>query len=154
MSLEALTDNVVQLCEECNVWSSTVNIPHGNGDILGISAACGSQASTPKGAEIYTEECPKGGLHKSYYTFDPSVYGGHPWPDFMSMLTTSGCVSGCKLVVRYSCGSSHYRKATHALRCSRALVIKDHSKSVYDGDNVSKSDVKTEHMKCTKRCDK
>ena len=48
MSLEALTDNIVQLCEECNVWSSTINIPHGNGDILDISAACGSQACTPK----------------------------------------------------------------------------------------------------------
>jgi hypothetical protein len=34
MSLEALTDNIVQLCEECNVWSSTINIPHGNGDFL------------------------------------------------------------------------------------------------------------------------
>ena len=154
MSLEALTHNIVQLCEECNVWSSTINIPHGIGDILDISAACGSQASTPKGAEIYTEECPKGGLHKSYYTFDPSIYGEHSWPDLKSMLMTPGCDSGCKLVVRYSCGSSHYHKATHALWCSRALVIKDHSKSVHDGDNVSESDVKTEHMKHTKRCDK
>ena len=52
MSLEVLTDNIVQLCEECNVWSSTINIPHGNGDFLDISVACGSQASTPKCAEI------------------------------------------------------------------------------------------------------
>jgi hypothetical protein len=47
MSLEDLTDSIVQLCEECNVWSSTINIPRGNGDILDISAACGSQACTP-----------------------------------------------------------------------------------------------------------
>ncbi len=35
MSLEALTDNIIQLSEECKVWSSTINVPHGNhGDIL------------------------------------------------------------------------------------------------------------------------
>jgi len=58
------------------------------------------------------------------------------------------------LIVHSSRGSSHVRKAAHALWCSHALAIKDHLKSVYDGDNVGKSDVKTEHMKCTKRCDK
>ncbi len=58
MSLEDLTDSIVQLCEECNVWSSTINIPHGNGDILDISAACGSQACTPKCKAIYPENVP------------------------------------------------------------------------------------------------
>jgi hypothetical protein len=77
-----------KLCEECNVWSSTINIPHGNGDILDISAAC-----TPKGAAMYPEKCPNG-LHGSYYTFDPSIYGDHSWPDLKSMLMTPGCVSG------------------------------------------------------------
>ena len=43
---------------------------------------------------------------------------------------------------------------THYLWCSRSLIIKDKSKSVYDGNNVGKSDVKTERMKRTKRCDK
>ena len=153
MSLEDLTDSIVQLCEECNVWSSTINIPHGNGDILDISVACGSQACTPKCAAIYPEECPNG-LHGSYYTFDPSVYGEHSWPDLKSMLMTPGCVSGCKLVLRNSAGQTHFRKATHYLRCSRTLVTMDKSKSVYDGDNVGKSDVKTERLKRTKRCDK
>ena len=37
MNLESLTNNIVQLCEECNVWSSTINIPLGNGDFLDIS---------------------------------------------------------------------------------------------------------------------
>ena len=119
MSLEALTDNIVQLCEECNDWSSTINIPHGNGDILDISAACGSQASTPKGAEIYPDECPKG-LHGSYYTFDPSVYGEHSRPDLKSMLTTPECVSGCNLVVRVSKGPTHCRKASH---CDTLFVV-------------------------------
>ena len=73
MSLEDLTDSIVQLCQECNVWSSTINIPHGI-DILDISAACGSHACTPKCAAIFPEQCPNG-LHGSYYTFDPSVYG-------------------------------------------------------------------------------
>ena len=123
MSLEALTDNIVQLCEECNVFSYTINIPHGNGDILDIlSAACESQASTPKGAEICPDECPKG-LHGSYYTFDPSVYGEHSWPDLKSMLMTLGCVSGCNLVVRVFKGPSYFRKASHFLWCSRSLVI-------------------------------
>ena len=35
MSLENLTENIIQLSEECNVWSATINIPHGNySDIL------------------------------------------------------------------------------------------------------------------------
>ena len=43
---------------------------------LDISEACGSQACTPKCTVIFPEECPNG-LHGSYYTFDPSVYGEH-----------------------------------------------------------------------------
>ncbi len=132
MSLEDLTDSIVQLCQECNVWSSTINIPHGI-DILDISAACGSHACTPKCAAIFPEQCPNG-LHGSYYTFDPSVYGEHSWPDLKSILMTPGCVSGCKLVLRNSAGQTHFRKATHYLSCSRNLVTKDKSKSVYDGD--------------------
>ena len=128
MSLDDLTDSIVQLCQECNVWSSTINIPHGNGDILDISAACGSQACTPKCTAIFPEEeCPNG-LNGSYYTFDPSVYGEHSWPDLKSMLMTPGCVSGCKLILRNSTGQTHFRKATHYLRCSRTLVTKDKSK--------------------------
>ena len=120
---------------------------------LDISEACGSQACTPKCTVIFPEECPNG-LNGSYYTFDPSVYGEHSWPDLKSMLMTPGCVSGCKLILRNSTGQTHFRKATHYLRCSRTRVTKDISKSVYDGDNVGKSDVKTERLKRTKRCDK
>ena len=94
---------------------------------------------------IFPEECPNG-LNGSYDTFDPSVYGEHTWPDLKSMLMTPGCVSGCKLILRNSTGQTHFRKATHYLRCSRTLVTKDKSKSVYDGDNVGKSDVKTERL--------
>ena len=38
--------------------------------------------------------------------------------------------------------------------CSHGLVMKDKSKSVYDGNNVGKSNVKKEHMKQSKQCDK
>jgi hypothetical protein len=70
------------------------------------------------------------------------------------MLMTPGCVTGCKLVLRNSAGQTHFRKATHYLKCSHTLVTKDKSRSVFDGDNVGKSDVKTERLKRTKRCDK
>ena len=53
MSLEDLTESIVQLCAECNVWSSTIIIPHGESDVLDISDACGPNASTPNGAEVY-----------------------------------------------------------------------------------------------------
>ena len=150
MNLESLTNNIVQLCEECNVWSSTINIPHGNGDFLDISSAAhGAKSSTPEGAEIYPEQCPKTN-RGSYYTFDPSVYDENSWPALKSMLMSPGCVSGCKLVLCVSKGPSHLCKATHYLWCSRSLVMKDKSKSVYDGNNVGKSNVKKEHMKQSK----
>ena len=117
------------------------------------SAASGAQSSTPEGVEMYPEECPKG-MHDSYYTFDPSVYDKDSWPTLKSMLMSPGCVSSCMLVLQNSKGPSHFHKATHYLWCSHSLVMKDQSKSVNDGDNVGKSDVKTERLKRTKRCDK
>ena len=125
MNLESLTSNIVQLGEECNVWSSTMNIPHSNGDFLDISSAArGAKSSTPEGAEIYPEQCPETNCG-SYYTFDPSVYDENFWPALKSMLMSLGCVSGCKLVLCVSKGLSHLRKATHYLWCSCSLVIKD-----------------------------
>ena len=125
MNLESLTYNIVQLCEECNVWSYTINIPLGNGDFLDISSAArGAKSSTPEGAEIYPQQCPKKN-RGSYYTFDPSVYDENSWPALKSMLMSPGCVSGCKLVLRVSKGPSHLCKATHYLWCSCSLVIKD-----------------------------
>ena len=154
MNLESLTNNIVQLCEECNVWSSTINIPHGNSDFLDISSAArGAKSSTPEGAEIYAKQCPKTNC-RSYYTFDPSVYDENSWPALKFMLMSPGCVSGCKKVLRVSKGLSYLRKATHYLWYSRGLVMKDKSKSVYDGDNVGKSNVKKEHTKRSKRCNK
>ena len=153
MSLEDLTENIVQLCAECNVWSSTITIPHGQSDVLDISDACGPNASTPNGAEVYPDQCPDGWLG-SYYTFDPNVYGEHSWNDLKSMLTTPGCVSGCTLVLRTSKRTSHYRKASHYLCCTHSLVVKDKSKSVYVGDNVGKSHVKPEFLKRNKQSKK
>ena len=153
MSLEDLTESIVQLCAECNVWSSTIIIPHGESDVLDISDACGPNASTPNGAEVYPDQCPNGRAG-SYYTFDPNLYGEHSWDDLKSMLTTPGCVTGCTLVLRNSKPPSHYRKASHYLCCTHSLVVKDQSKSVYDGDNVGKSHVKPEFMKRNKRSKK
>jgi hypothetical protein len=51
-------------------------------------------------------------------------------------------------------GPSRSRKATYYLWCSHGLLMPDKSKSVYDGDNVGKSDVKKEHLKQSKHCDK
>ncbi len=87
------------------------------------------------GAEVYPDQCPNGRAG-SYYTFDPNLYGEHSWDDLKSMLTTPGCVTGCTLVLRTSKKSSHYRKSSHYFCCTHSLVVKDQSKSVYDGDNV------------------
>ena len=123
-------------------------------DFLDISSAArGAKSSTPEGAEIYAKQCPKTNC-RSYYTFDPSVYDENSWPALKFMLMSPGCVSGCKLVLRVSKGLSYLRKATHYLWYSRGLVMKDKSKSVYDGDNVGKSNVKKEHMKQSKQCNK
>ena len=147
MNLESLTNNIVQLCEEFNVWSSTINIPLGNGDFLDISSAArGAKSSTPEGAEIYPKHSPKTNPG-SYYTFDPSVYDENSWPALKFMLMSPGCVRGCKLVLRVSKGPSHLRKAAQYLWCSCSLVLKDKSKSINDGDNVGKPNVKKEHMK-------
>ena len=121
MNLESLTNNIVQLCEECNVWSSTINIPHGNGDFLDISSAAhGAKSSTPEGAEIYPEQCPKTNCG-SYYTFDPSVYDENSWPALKSMLMSPGCVSGCKLVLRVTKGPSYF--ARQHIICGVLMVL-------------------------------
>ena len=122
MSLEDLTENIVQLCAECNVWSSTIIIPHGQSDVLDISDACGPNASTPKGAEVYPDQCPNG-MSGSYYTFDPNIYGEDSWEDLKSMLMTPGCVKGCTLVLRNSKAPSHYRKCTRYLCCTHSLLV-------------------------------
>ena len=90
MNRESLTNNIVQLCEECNIWSSTMNIPLSNGDFLDISSAArGAKSSTPECAEIYPGHCPKTNCG-SYYTFDPSVYDENSWPVLKSMLMSPG----------------------------------------------------------------
>jgi hypothetical protein len=150
LSLEDLTKNIVQLCDKCNVWSSTINIPHGKSDVLDISDACGPNPSTPNDAKVYPDQCPNGSSG-SYYTFDPNLYGENSWDDLKSMLMTPGCVSGCTLVQRSSRGRSHYRKCTRYLCCTHSLLVTDKSNSVYDGDNVGKSHVKPEFLKRNKR---
>ncbi len=63
-------------------------------------------------------------------------------------------LSSCKLPLRTSKGSTQYRKATYYLYCSHDMLMKDQSKSVFDGDNIGKSDVKKEHLKQAKQSNK
>ncbi len=100
MNLKAITDNIVHLCKECNVWSSTITIPQCNGRFLDISSAArGDQSSTPDGATMHPKQCPKG-MHGSYYMYDSLVYNKHSWPALKSMMLMKvGCVGGCKLVL-------------------------------------------------------
>jgi hypothetical protein len=147
MNHQDLTDVIVKLCQECTVWSSNISIPVGKAEFIDISSAArGDQSSIPEGVKNQPEHYPKR-VHASCYMFDSAVYGENSWRALHSMLTKVGCFSGCKLVLRQSKRSNHYRKLTHYLWCSHGLVMKDQSKSVYQGDNVGKSNVKKEHLK-------
>ncbi len=67
------------------------------------------------------------------------------------MLTKVGCVSGCSLVHRTTKkNTANCWKATYYLCYSHGLVINEKSTSVYDGDYVGPSNIKTEYLKCVK----
>jgi len=66
-------------------------------------------------------------------------------------LTKNGCVSGCNLVTRNSrTVTTSTRKATHYLRCTHGLVVKNHGASIIKEGDVGACNVVKEHIKRVK----
>jgi hypothetical protein len=96
INYQDITNEICQLVEKSNVWSSTIVIPDGD-NILDISssAAIGASLITPIDATKQPGVYPKGKV-ASVYQFDPDIHMmKNSWPKLKSMITKIGCVSGC-----------------------------------------------------------
>jgi len=102
LSYSDITSNICRLVDLSNEWSSTVVIPNGIDQLDISSAAMGDLSTTPVGATKQPDEYPRWGSSSSVFRFDPDLYGENSWPQLHAMLTTVGCVNGCRLVVRRS----------------------------------------------------
>ena len=150
MSYQDLTNDIRRLVNDSNVWSSTILIPDGDGVLDISSAANGADSSTPVGATNQPRSFPTG-RNASLYRFDPEkFYGEGSWPALKEMITKAGCVSGCNISVRNKKGASALRKVTYFLRCGHGFVIRDRSRSIFNGDDVGACNVVTERLKRVK----
>ncbi len=81
-----ITNEICQLVDESNVWSSTIVIPDDD-NFLDISSATMSESSvTPIDATKQPGVYPKGKA-ASVYRFDPDTYDENSWPKLKSMIT-------------------------------------------------------------------
>ena len=67
MSYQDLTNDICRLVNDCNVWSSTIVIPDGDGVLDISSAANGADSSTPVGATNQPSSFPTG--RNSHYLY-------------------------------------------------------------------------------------
>ena len=148
LSYSDITSNICRLVDLSNEWSSTVVIPNGI-DLLDISsAAMGELSTTPVGAINQPYQFPTHGKSSSVFRFDPKIYGENSWPKLQKMLTTVGCVSGCRLVVRNSrVGRSIRRKEEYVLYCTHGIPMQSKGCSIFTNDNIGPSNVKRECIK-------
>jgi hypothetical protein len=98
-----LTNDICQIVEQANEWSSTVIIPQGIDNLDISSAAMGASLSTPIGATKQPFDYPRCGASSSVYRFDLNLYNENSWSDLQSMLTKVRCVSGCRVIARQVC---------------------------------------------------
>jgi hypothetical protein len=85
------------------------------------------------------------------YCFDPDIYGKNSWMQFNLTLTQVGCVSRCRLVLRYTdLRPTLHRKACYELWCSHRSLFQNNGSSNYLCDNVGPYNVVKEHLKCVK----
>ena len=125
-------------------------IPDGDGVLDISSAANGADSSTSVGATNQPSSFPKG-CNASFYRFHlDKYYGEGSWPDLKEMITKAGCVSGCNISVRNKKGASALRKVMYFLRCGHGFVIRDRSRSIFNGDDVGACNVVTERLKRVK----
>jgi hypothetical protein len=73
MNYQDITNEICQLVDKSNVWSSTIVLPNGD-NILDISsAAMGESSITPINATKQPGVYPKGKV-ASVYQFDPGIH--------------------------------------------------------------------------------
>jgi hypothetical protein len=101
MNYYDITNKISRLIEETHVWSSTILLPDGDRCIDISSAAIGTASITPANATKQPDVYPKGRA-ASVYCFDLDIYGENSWMQLKFTPTQFGCVSGCKLVLRYT----------------------------------------------------
>jgi hypothetical protein len=91
------------------------------------------------------------GRAASVYPFDLDIYGEISWMQLRLTLTQVGCVSGCRLVLRYTDQrQTLHRKACYELWCSHRLLFQNNGSSNYLSDNVGPCNVVTDHLKHVK----
>jgi hypothetical protein len=132
------------------VWSSTILLPDGDKCIDISSAATGMASVTLSKGTKLLDVYPKGRA-SSVFCFDLDIHGKNSWMQLKSTLTQVGCVSGCRLVLRYmDQRPTHYWKACYELWCSHRSLSQNNGSSNYLSDNVGPCNVVTEHLKCVK----
>jgi hypothetical protein len=105
---------------------------------------------TPANATKQPDAYPKGRA-ASVYRFNPDIYDENSWMKLRSTLTQVGCVSGCRLVLRYmdQRQTLHWR-ACYKLWCSHRSLFQNNGSSNYLSNNVGPCNVVTKHLKPVK----
>ncbi len=101
MNYYDITNKICRLVDESHEWSSTILLPYGDKSIDISSAAMGKASVIPANATKQPDVYPKGKA-ASVYPFDPDIYDENSWMKLKSTHTQVGCVSGCRLVLRYT----------------------------------------------------
>ncbi len=129
------------------MWLSTILLPDGDRCIDISSATMGTASVTPANATKQPEVYPKGRA-ALVYRFDPDIYGENLWMQLKLTLIQVGCVSGCRLVLRYmDQRQTLRRKACYKLWCSHRSLFQNNGSSKYLNDHVGPCNVVTEHLK-------
>ncbi len=150
MNYYDITNKISRLIEETHVWSSNILLPDGDRCIDIFSATMGMASVTPAYATKQPDVYPKGRA-ASVYRFNPDIYGENSWMQLKSTLTQVGCVSGCRLVLRYTDQrQTLHWKACYELWCSHRSLFQNNGSSDYLSDNVGPCNVVTEHLKHVK----
>jgi hypothetical protein len=119
-------------------------------DILTFFCCNGYASVTLANATKQPNVYPKGRA-ASVYCFDPDIYGENSWMQLNLTLTQVGCVSGCRLVLRYmDQRQTLHQKACYELWCSHRSLFQINGNSSCLNDNVGPCNVVTEHLKWVK----
>ena len=150
MNYYNITNEISKLVEENHEWSSIIILPDGDKCIDIYSAAMGKASVTPANATKQPDVYPQGRA-ASVYCFDPDIYGKNSLMQLKSTLTQVGCVSGCRLVLRYTDQRpTLHQKACYELWCSHRSLFQNNGSSKYLSDNVGPCNVVAEHLKRVK----
>jgi hypothetical protein len=150
MNYYNITNKISRLVEETHEWSSTILLPDGDECIDIFSTEMGTASVTLVNAAKQPDVYPKGKA-ASVYCFDPDIYDENSWMQLKSTLTQVGCVSGCRLVLRYTDQrQTLHRKAFYKLWCSHRSSFQNNGSSNYLSNNVGPCNVVTEHLKFVK----